>query len=86
MACWRDRYGSPGSIQVSHEGHEDIPVGHVFGAAVFGMGVCATTSMNVLIALGFCGGLGLSGSWLIERAGNIRTARVGEVLAALALR
>jgi len=56
-----------------------------YGAAVFGMSVCATTSLNVLIALGFFVGLGLSGFWLIERAGNIRTARVGAVLAALAL-
>ena len=55
-----------------------------YGAAVFGMSVCATTSLNVLIALGFFGGLGLSGFWLIERVGNIRTARVGAVLAALA--
>ncbi|QNJ02490.1 major facilitator superfamily protein/ PucC-like protein [Synechococcus sp. PROS-U-1] len=56
-----------------------------YGAAVFGMSVCATTSLNVLIALGFFCGLGLSGFWLIERVGNIRTARVGAVLAALAL-
>ena len=56
-----------------------------YGAAVFGMSVCATTSLNVLIALGFFAGLGLSGFWLIERAGNIRTARVGAVLAALAV-
>ena len=56
-----------------------------YGAAVFGMSVCATTSLNVLIALGFFGGLGLSGFWLIKRVGNIRTARVGAVLAALAL-
>lgn len=56
-----------------------------YGAAVFGMSVCATTSLNVLVALGFFAGLGLSGFWLIERIGNIRTARVGAVLAALAL-
>ena len=56
-----------------------------YGAAVFGMSVCATTSLNVLIALGFFAGLVLSGFWLIERVGNIRTARVGAVLAALAL-
>jgi len=56
-----------------------------YGAAVFGMSVCATTALNVLIALGFFAGLGLSGFWLIERAGNIRTAKVGAVLAALAL-
>ena len=55
------------------------------GAAIFGMSVCATTSLNVLIALGFFAGLGLSVFWLIERAGNIRTVRVGAVLAALAL-
>ena len=56
-----------------------------YGAAVFGMSVCATASLNVLIALGFFAGLGLSGFCLIERVGNIRTARVGAVLAALAL-
>ena len=56
-----------------------------YGAAVFGMSVCATTSLNVLIALGFFGGLGLSGFWLIERVGNIQTARIGALLAALAL-
>ena len=56
-----------------------------YGAAVFGMSVCATTSLNVLIALGFFGGLGLSGFWLIERVGNIKTARIGAVLAAAAL-
>ena len=55
-----------------------------YGAAIFGMSVCATTALNVLIALGFFAGLGLSGFWLIERDGNIRTARVGAVLAALA--
>jgi BCD family chlorophyll transporter-like MFS transporter len=49
------------------------------------MSVCATTSLNVLIALGFFGGLGLSGFWLIERVGNIPTARIGALLAALAL-
>ena len=56
-----------------------------YGAAVFGMSVCATTSLNVLIALGFFGGLGLSGFWLIGRVGNIKTARIGAVLAAAAL-
>ena len=56
-----------------------------YGAAVFGMSVCATTSLNVLIAVGFFGGLGLSGFWLIERVGNIKTARIGAVLAAAAL-
>ncbi len=56
-----------------------------YGAAIFGMSVFATTSLNVLIALGFFAGLGLSGFWLIERVGHIRTARVGAVLAALAL-
>ena len=56
-----------------------------YGGAVFGMSVCATTSLNVLIALGFFAGLGLSGFWLIERFGNIRTARVGALLASAAL-
>ena len=49
------------------------------------MSVCATTALNVLYALGFFAGLGLSGFWLIKRAVNIRTAREGAVLAALAL-
>ena len=56
-----------------------------YGAAVFGMGVCATTSLNVLLALGFFGGLALSGFVLIQRFGTIRVARYGAVLASSAL-
>ena len=56
-----------------------------YGAAVFGMSVCATTALNVLIALGFFAGLALSGFVLIQRFGTIRIARFGAVLAALAL-
>ena len=56
-----------------------------YGAAVFGMSVCATTSLNALIAAGFLGGLGLSGFQLIERIGTIRTARGGALLAVAAL-
>ena len=56
-----------------------------YGAAVFGMSVCATTSLNALIAVGFFGGLGLSGFQLIERIGTIRTARGGALLAVAAL-
>ena len=56
-----------------------------YGAAVFGMSVCATTSLNVLVALGFFGGLALSGFVLIQRFGTIRIARVGAFLASSAL-
>ena len=56
-----------------------------YGAAVFGMSVCATTALNALIALGFFAGLGLSGFVLIQRYGSIRIARLGAVLAAAAL-
>ena len=56
-----------------------------YGAAVFGMSVCATTSLNVLLALGFFGGLALSGFVLIQRFGTIRIARYGAVLASSAL-
>ena len=56
-----------------------------YGAAVFGMSVCATTSLNVLVALGFFGGLALSGFVLIQRFGTIRIARFGAFLASAAL-
>ena len=56
-----------------------------YGAAVFGMSVCATTSLNVLVAIGFFGGLALSGFVLIQRFGTIRIARVGAFLASSAL-
>ena len=56
-----------------------------YGAAVFGLSVCASTSLNALIAVGFLGGLGLSGFQLIERIGTIRTARGGALLAVAAL-
>ena len=56
-----------------------------FGAAVLGMSVCATTALNMLLAVGFFVGLGLSGFVLIERCGVKFTARLGAVLAAVAL-
>ena len=56
-----------------------------YGAAVFGMSVCATTSLNVLLALGFFGGLAVSGFVLIQRFGTIRVARYGAALANSAL-
>ena len=56
-----------------------------YGAAVFGMSICATTSLNVLVALGFFGGLALSGFVLIQRFGTIRVARFGAFLASSAL-
>ena len=42
-----------------------------YGAAVFGMSVCATTSLNLLVELGFFAGLALSGFVLIQRFGTI---------------
>ena len=37
-----------------------------YGAAIFGMSLCATTALNVFLALGFFVGLGVSGFLLIE--------------------
>ena len=56
-----------------------------YGAAVFGMTICATTALNAFLALGFFVGLGLSGFLLVERMGNIRTAQIGAVLGTMAL-
>ena len=56
-----------------------------YGAAVFGMSVCATTALNALLAAGFFMGLVVSGFQLIERFGNIRTAQLGAGFAVLAL-
>lgn len=56
-----------------------------YGAALFGMSLCATTALNALMAMGFFVGLGLSGFLLVERMGNIRTAQLGAVLAMSAL-
>ncbi|MFL2488723.1 MAG: BCD family MFS transporter [Parasynechococcus sp.] len=56
-----------------------------YGAALFGMSLCATTALNALMAIGFFVGLGVSGFLLIERIGNIRTAQLGGILASLAL-
>ncbi len=56
-----------------------------YGAALFGMSLCATTALNALMAMGFFVGLGLSGFVLVERMGNIRTAQLGAVLAVTAL-
>ena len=56
-----------------------------YGAAVFGMTICATTALNAFLALGFFVGLGVSGFLLVERMGNIRTAQIGAVLGTTAL-
>lgn len=56
-----------------------------YGAAIFGMSLCATTALNAFLALGFFVGLGVSGFLLIERIGNIRTAQLGGILAVMAL-
>lgn len=56
-----------------------------YGAAVFGMSVCATTALNASLALGFFVGMLLSGFQLIHRIGNIRAAQWGAGLAAVAL-
>ena len=56
-----------------------------FGAAVFDMSICATTALNAFLAVGFFVGLGLSGFLLVDWIGNINTARLGAVFAAIAL-
>ena len=56
-----------------------------YGAALFGMSLCATTALNALMAIGFFVGLGLSGFLLVERMGNVRTAQLGAILATTAL-
>jgi BCD family chlorophyll transporter-like MFS transporter len=56
-----------------------------FGAAVFGMSICATTALNAFLAIGFFVGLGLSGFCLVDWIGNVSTARLGAVFAAIAL-
>ena len=56
-----------------------------YGAAVFGMSICATTALNALLAVGFFVGLGLSGFRLVDWIGNINTARLGAVFASISL-
>jgi BCD family chlorophyll transporter-like MFS transporter len=56
-----------------------------YGAALFGMSLCATTALNALMAIGFFVGLGLSGFLLVERMGNVSTAQLGAILATTAL-
>ena len=56
-----------------------------FGASVFGMSICATTALNAFLAIGFFVGLGLSGFRLVDWIGNVSTARLGAVFAAIAL-
>ena len=56
-----------------------------YGAAVFGMSICATTALNAFLAVGFFIGLGLSGFRLVDWIGNINTARLGAIFASIAL-
>ena len=56
-----------------------------YGAALFGMNICATTALNAFLAIGFFVGLGLSGFRLVDWIGNINTARLGAVFASIAL-
>ena len=56
-----------------------------FGAVVFGMSICATTTLNAFIAVGFFVGLGLSGFYLVGWIGNVSTARLGAVITSIAL-
>ena len=56
-----------------------------FGTAVFTMSICATTALNAFLAIGFFVGLGLSGFSLVDWIGNVSTARLGAVFAAIAL-
>jgi len=56
-----------------------------YGAAAFGMNVCATTSLNAVIAFGFLAGLLISGFRLVPRLGMIRTSQGGAAAASIAL-
>jgi BCD family chlorophyll transporter-like MFS transporter len=56
-----------------------------YGAAVFGMSVCATTALNASLALGFFVGMLFSGFQLIHRIGNIRASQWGAGLAVVSL-
>ena len=56
-----------------------------FGAAVFGMSICATTALNAFVAVGFFVGLGLSGFCLVGWIGNVSTAKLGAIFSAIAL-
>ena len=56
-----------------------------YGAAIFGMNVCATTALNAFYALGFLVGLLISGFLLVPRLGMVRTSQLGALLASSAL-
>ena len=56
-----------------------------YGAAIFGMNICATTALNAFFALGFLVGLLSSGFQLVPRFGMVRTCQLGAVLASTAL-
>ena len=56
-----------------------------YGAAIFGMNICATTALNAFFALGFLVGLLSSGFQLVPRFGMVRTSQLGALLASAAL-
>ena len=56
-----------------------------YGAALFGMNICATTALNALLAVGFLSGLLLSGFQVVPAMGMVRGCQLGAVMASSAL-
>ena len=56
-----------------------------YGAALFEMNICATTSLNALLAMGFLSGLLLSGFQVVPRMGMVKGCQLGAVMASSAL-
>ena len=56
-----------------------------YGAAIFGMNICATTSLNALLAFCFLAGLLISGFLIVPSLGMVRGSQSGALLASLAL-
>ena len=56
-----------------------------YGAALFGMNICATTALNALLAVGFLSGLLLSGFQVVPSMGMVRGCQLGAVMASSAL-
>ena len=56
-----------------------------YGAAVFDMNICATTSLNALLALCFLAGLLISGFQVVPRIGMVRGSQFGALMASVAL-
>ncbi len=56
-----------------------------YGAALFGMNICETTSLNALLAIGFLAGLLISGFQVVPRFGMLRGSQTGAVMASLSL-